>query len=116
MHGRHLYLFLFLFIAVFTAAVGYAQQSGVTPYSPSHAQMLQTYANLDKLDSAWKKLPLNYSIRPNWQSNGKQFWYGKRVAGNQSEYYLVDVEKGIKHKAFDTTNMPRGWGYLTIYF
>ncbi|WP_240315157.1 S9 family peptidase [Mucilaginibacter pineti] len=105
MSCKRLQLFSLLIIAVFTAGGSYAQQGGVTPYLPSHAQVVQTYGNVNKLDSAWKKLPLNYSIRPNWQTSSKQFWYGKRVADNQSDYYFVDAEKGTKHKAFDTKKM-----------
>jgi len=106
MHGMrsHLYSFLIVLL-VFTVTGTYAQQIQVVPYLPTHQQVLQSYINADKLDSAWKKLAINYNIRPNWQPNSKRFWYGKRVKNNETDYYYADAEKGLKHKAFDSKQM-----------
>jgi hypothetical protein len=106
MHGTrsHLYSF-FLILLVFSAAHTYAQQTPVATYLPTHQEVLQSYINADKLDSAWKKLAINYNIKPNWQPNNKQFWYGKRVKNNETDYYFVDAEKGLKRKVFDSKQM-----------
>ena len=96
------YFYSFL---VFVATGSYAQQKQVTPYLPSHNDVLRSYINADKLDSALKKLAINYNIKPNWQPNNKQFWYGKREKNNETDYYFVDAEKALKHKAFDSKKM-----------
>ncbi|WP_184545615.1 S9 family peptidase [Mucilaginibacter sp. FT3.2] len=110
---RSIRLLLYSFftpLIIFVAHNSYAQQTNVTPYLPTHQQVLQSYINADRLDSAWKKLPLVYSIKPNWQANGKQFWYTKRVKDNGTDYYFVNAEKGLKHKAFDTKQMADAIG------
>jgi len=95
----------FCLLLVFAANFSYAQKPAVTPYLPTHQQILQAYANADRLDSAWKKIPVVTNIRPNWQANGKQFWYDKRAGADATEYYFVNAEKQTKHQAFDAKKM-----------
>ncbi|WP_255486795.1 S9 family peptidase [Mucilaginibacter sp. SP1R1] len=106
MHRMRLYQYSFILISlILEAMVSFAQQAPVTPYLPDHQTVLQSYINADKLDSAWKKLPIIYNIKPNWQSNNKQFWYSTRAKNNETTFYFVSAEKGLKHKAFNTKQM-----------
>ncbi len=103
MRSIRLFLYTFFTIAIFFYADGlYAQ---VTPYLPTHGRVIQSYINADQLDSAWRKLPLLYNIKPNWQANGRQFWYTKRVAGDVTAYYFVNAATGVKRQGFDTRQL-----------
>lgn len=99
-----LYSFFILLLALAVTDT-YAQQTQVTPYLPTHQQVLQSYISADKLDSALRKLVINYNIKPHWLFNNRQFWYGKWIKNNEIEYYLVDAGNGLKHKAFDSKQM-----------
>jgi dipeptidyl aminopeptidase/acylaminoacyl peptidase len=40
-------------------------------------------------------------IAPHWLTNNVQFWYRNDLRGGTKEFILVDVEKGVRQRAFD---------------
>lgn len=40
-------------------------------------------------------------IEPHWFADGDQFWYRNQLAGQQSEYWVVDAVNAARRKAFD---------------
>jgi hypothetical protein len=100
----HQYLLLTFFLVAAGKSAN-AQQTKATPYYPTHAEVLQNYKTADALDSALKKIPLVTGIRPNWQAGGNEFWYGKKIAGNLTAYFLVNPEKGTKKTIFESSQL-----------
>jgi dipeptidyl aminopeptidase/acylaminoacyl peptidase len=103
---------IFLTVLIFGVRDGYAQQKPVSPYLPTHAEVLQAYQNADMLDSALKKIPVVYNINPHWQADSKLFWYAKKLENNVTDYILVNADHGDKHKVFDSKQMADAVGAL----
>lgn len=103
---------IFFTLLIFGATNDYAQQKQISPYLPTHAEVLRAYQNADRLDSALKKIPVVYNINPHWQADGKLFWYAKRSKNNVNDYFLVNADHGDKHKVFDSKLMADAVGAL----
>ena len=103
---------IFLTVLISGAGDGYAQQKQVSPYLPTHAEVLQAYQNADMLDSALKKTPVVNNISPHWQADSKLFWYAKKMKSNLTDYFLVNADRGDKHKVFDSKQMADAVGAL----
>ena len=109
---RSQFSIIFFTVLIFGATDGYAQQKPVSPYLPTHTEVLRAYQNADRLDSALKKIPIVYNINPHWQADERLFWYAKRSKDNINDYFLVNADHGEKHKAFDSKQMAVAVGAL----
>jgi dipeptidyl aminopeptidase/acylaminoacyl peptidase len=103
---------IFFTVLILGARDGYAQQKQISPYLPTHAEVLQAYQNADMLDSALKKIPVVYNVNPHWQADSKLFWYAKKAKNNVTDYFLVNADHGDKHKVFDSKQMADAVGAL----
>jgi dipeptidyl aminopeptidase/acylaminoacyl peptidase len=108
MYFKNSSLLSLLLLLILKTTDCYSQQSALKQYLPTHNEVLQAYINADKLDTALKKTPITTFIKPNWQPGENKFWYGKRAAGNETLYYLVNVGKGSKRLAFNNKQMAEG--------
>jgi dipeptidyl aminopeptidase/acylaminoacyl peptidase len=97
MHKKFI-LFLTSFVCyVLMTRISYAQQ----PYLPTQKQMVQAYADADRLDTLLRKAPIITGLRPNWLKDGNVFWYSKAGKKGDTTYYSVDAKKGTKSKLAD---------------
>jgi dipeptidyl aminopeptidase/acylaminoacyl peptidase len=108
MYFKNSSLLSLLLLLILKTTDCYSQQSALKQYLPTHNEVLQAYINADKLDTALKKTPITTFIKQNWQPGENKFWYGKRAAGNETLYYLVNVGKGSKRLAFNNKQMAEG--------
>jgi len=49
-------------------------------------------------------------ITPHWFANNTQFWYRNDLRGGAKEFILIDVEKGIRQRAFDHEKLATALG------
>ncbi|MGK6343641.1 DPP IV N-terminal domain-containing protein [Chryseobacterium sp. DT-3] len=78
-----------------------AQQSTLTPYKPSAAEIALAYLSANKLDTIIRNIPTNNNIVPSWKEDGSGFWYKKSLPNKTWEYYYVDARTGKRKIAFD---------------
>ncbi len=62
--------------------------------------MLQAAFFVASLDAARGAIYKN-RVKVNWSSDNSHIWYRNDLAKGEREYILVDVEKGVRKKAFD---------------
>ncbi|MHA4896849.1 S9 family peptidase [Pedobacter sp. PWIIR3] len=89
--------FLLLLIICSTFLISNAQQA----YKPNHQELIAAYKRSAMLDTTASKKVFRASVRPNWNPDGKSFWYRVATAFNTTEFMLVDLIKNTKSKAFD---------------
>jgi len=46
-------------------------------------------------------------IEPHWFANNKRFWYRNELAGDKSEFVVVDAEEGERRAAFDHDRLAK---------
>lgn len=90
--------FLYLIILCTAASLANAQQQA---YKPNHQELVASYKRAAMLDTTASKKIFRSSVRPNWNADGKSFWYRVTTAFNTSEFILVDLIKNKKNTAFD---------------
>ncbi len=94
-------LLIFAFLVSFLNCNLYSQNKGMIPYQPSKAEILERYKKALLLDVAVKNTVFKTSIKAQWQSDQKTFWYSNVLKDSLIEYILVDAEKGTKSILFD---------------
>jgi dienelactone hydrolase len=110
---RNLLRIALIFTALLTSTILFGQQKPVTPYAPTHNEVLESYKRAAELDSSLKRLALVTTVKPNWQSAGKSFWYRVPFKNKEYEFYLVDAGKRVKQKAFDHARMAEALSKVT---
>ncbi|WP_439557312.1 prolyl oligopeptidase family serine peptidase [Dyadobacter sp.] len=76
-------------------------------HRPDKADIASAYKHMELMDSLTKGSVLKASIQPNWQANGKSFWYKIILKDSLTEYIYVDPVKGKKTKAFDNEKIAQ---------
>ena len=102
------------FVLIFLCAtVSLATAQQLLPYKPSHQELIDSYKRSAMLDTTVAKKVLRSSVRPNWNSDGKSFWYRINTAADVSQYFLVDLVKNKKGIAFDHEKLARALASVT---
>ncbi|WP_091498277.1 S9 family peptidase [Flavobacterium phragmitis] len=94
-------LLIFAFFVSFLNCNIYSQHKEMIPYQPSKAEILERYKKALLLDKAVKNTVFKTSIKAQWQSDRKSFWYSNVLKDSIIEYILVDAENGTKNILFD---------------
>ncbi|GAA4322311.1 S9 family peptidase [Mucilaginibacter gynuensis] len=98
--------------ATFFTTIALGQQA-VTPYLPTHQEVIASYKKANDLDSALRNIAVVTNIAPNWQPKGETFWYRKALDNRKQEYYLVNAATGSRKKAFDHERIASALSKLT---
>jgi dipeptidyl aminopeptidase/acylaminoacyl peptidase len=109
---RNLLRITLVLTAVVTGNIVLAQQK-LRPYAPTHTQVIESYKRAATLDSALRRIPLATTIKPNWQKEGKEFWYRAPLPNKGYEFYMVDAGAKAKQKAFDHARMAEALSKVT---
>lgn len=110
---RNLFISALVLSGVFVDQSLCAQQKTLTSYLPSHQEVIASYKRASALDTTLRNLALVTAVRPNWQSQGKSFWYRVPLKNREYEFYLADAVKGSKQKAFDHARMAEALSKVT---
>jgi dipeptidyl aminopeptidase/acylaminoacyl peptidase len=102
-----------LLLLLLSSNMLFAQQKPITPYNPSHSEIVESYKRSTTLDSALRRLALTTTVRPTWNTGGKSFWYRAALKNRDYEFYLANAEKGTKQKAFDHEKMAAALSKVT---
>jgi len=100
----------FLLIGLCSAMISlHAQQA----YQPNHQELIHSYQHAALLDSTASKKVFRSSVRPQWTTDGKSFWYRINTSENTWEYLLVDLTARTKNSVFDHRRLADALSKLT---
>jgi dipeptidyl aminopeptidase/acylaminoacyl peptidase len=82
-------------------STGIQKSAALTPYRPSHEEILKRYQDAASLDSLARNTVLKTTVQAFWQPDNKGFWYRNNLKDSAQEYIYVDAVAGKKGPAFD---------------
>ena len=95
---------VFLSKAAFSqAAPSFAESATekTVAYQPTKEEIRERYRHAAHLDSITRNTVYKMRVQPNWQKDGKTFWYRNVLRDSVVEYILVDAVNNKKGPAFD---------------
>ncbi|MBO9732740.1 MAG: prolyl oligopeptidase family serine peptidase [Chitinophaga sp.] len=110
---RYLKFLFFLALPGLAPVMLTAQQSQPTPYLPAHAEILQRYRNMQRLDTITRRTVFRHNVDANWLPDGNAFWYRADNKDSTKTYYLVNALTGKKEVITDTAKIANLSGKTT---
>ena len=90
------------------ACCGQLTAQTVTPFQPTHEEMLQRYRHAARMDSLTHNAVFKSKVLAHWQPDGKTFWYCNVLKDSVLEFLFVDPAKAEKRPAFDAKRLAGG--------
>ena len=79
----------------------FAQTQSLPSYNPSHEEIIARYKAVATKDSSVRNTIYKANVDAHWLPGGNEFWYCNILHDSTTEYVLVNVANGSKHKAFN---------------
>ncbi len=90
-----------LLLLIGNGFLSFAQTHPLSPYKPSHEEIVTRYKAVTIKDSTVKNTIYKASVDAHWLPGSNAFWYRNILHDSTTEYLLVNAATGSKRQAFN---------------